>query len=30
MPEIVTAFIKQYNAIKGIQKVKLTTATAGE
>ena len=27
MPEIVTAFIAQYNAIKGIHKVKLTTAT---
>jgi F-type H+-transporting ATPase subunit delta len=28
MPEIITAFIEQYNAIKGIHKVKLTTATA--
>jgi len=28
MPEIVTAFIGQYNVIKGIHKVKLTTATA--
>ena len=27
MPEIITAFIEQYNAIKGIHKVKLTTAT---
>ncbi|MEP6682555.1 MAG: ATP synthase F1 subunit delta [Parafilimonas sp.] len=28
MPEIVTAFITQYNAIKGIHKVRLTTASA--
>jgi F-type H+-transporting ATPase subunit delta len=28
MPEIVTAFIEQYNTIKGIHRVKLTTATA--
>lgn len=28
MPEIITAFIEQYNNIKGIHKVKLTTATA--
>jgi F-type H+-transporting ATPase subunit delta len=28
MPEIVNAFITQYNGIKGIHKVKLTTATA--
>lgn len=28
LPEIVTAFIEQYNAIKGIHKVKLTTAVA--
>jgi F-type H+-transporting ATPase subunit delta len=28
LPEIVSAFIGQYNAIKGIHKVKLTTATA--
>ena len=28
MPEIIHAFIEQYNAIKGIHKVKLTTATA--
>ena len=28
MPEIINAFIEQYNAIKGIHKVKLTTATA--
>ena len=28
MPEIISAFITQYNAIKGIHKVKLTTATA--
>ncbi len=28
MPEIIFAFIEQYNAIKGIHKVKLTTATA--
>lgn len=28
MPEIIAAFIEQYNAIKGIHKVKLTTATA--
>lgn len=28
MPEIITAFINQYNNFKGIQKVKLTTATA--
>lgn len=27
LPEIVNAFIDQYNAIKGIHKVKLTTAT---
>jgi F-type H+-transporting ATPase subunit delta len=27
MPEIVTAFIQQYNALKNIQTVKLTTAT---
>jgi F-type H+-transporting ATPase subunit delta len=27
MPEIVAAFITQYNTIKGIHKVKLTTAT---
>jgi F-type H+-transporting ATPase subunit delta len=27
LPEIVNAFIDQYNAIKGINKVKLTTAT---
>lgn len=27
MPEIITAFIEQYNTIKGIHKVKLTTAT---
>jgi len=27
MPEIITAFIEQYNAIKGIHKVRLTTAT---
>jgi F-type H+-transporting ATPase subunit delta len=27
LPEIITAFIEQYNAIKGIHKVKLTTAT---
>jgi len=27
LPEIVDAFINQYNSIKGIQKVKLTTAT---
>lgn len=26
LPEIVTAFVEQYNAIKGIHKVKLTTA----
>jgi F-type H+-transporting ATPase subunit delta len=26
LPEIITAFINQYNEIKGIQKVKLTTA----
>jgi F-type H+-transporting ATPase subunit delta len=28
MPEIVSAFIAQYNAIKGIHKVRLTTASA--
>jgi F-type H+-transporting ATPase subunit delta len=28
MPEIVTAFIEQYNKLKNIQTVKLTTATA--
>jgi F-type H+-transporting ATPase subunit delta len=28
LPEIVDAFIDQYNAIKGIHRVKLTTATA--
>ena len=28
MPEIINAFIEQYNAIRGIHKVKLTTATA--
>jgi F-type H+-transporting ATPase subunit delta len=28
LPEIVAAFIEQYNAIKNIHKVKLTTATA--
>jgi F-type H+-transporting ATPase subunit delta len=28
MPEIVTAFIQQYNKLKNIQTVKLTTATA--
>lgn len=28
MPEIIFAFIDQYNTIKGIHKVKLTTATA--
>ncbi|MEP6466740.1 MAG: ATP synthase F1 subunit delta [Parafilimonas sp.] len=28
MPEIITAFIEQYNTIKGIHKVRLTTATA--
>ncbi|MDE3235335.1 MAG: ATP synthase F1 subunit delta [Bacteroidota bacterium] len=28
LPEIVSAFIDQYNQIKGIQKVKLTTAVA--
>jgi F-type H+-transporting ATPase subunit delta len=28
MPEIVNAFITQYNELKGIHKVKLTTATA--
>ncbi|MFM2361678.1 MAG: synthase subunit delta [Bacteroidota bacterium] len=28
LPEIITAFIEQYNAIKGIQRVKLTTATS--
>lgn len=27
MPEIITAFVEQYNAIKGIHKVRLTTAT---
>lgn len=27
MPEIITSFIEQYNAIKGIHKVRLTTAT---
>ena len=30
IPEIVTAFIEQYNHIKGIHKVKLTTAATGE
>ncbi len=28
IPEIITAFIEQFNKIKGIHKVKLTTATA--
>lgn len=28
LPEIIDAFIEQYNSIKGINKVKLTTATA--
>ena len=28
LPEIITAFIGQYNELKGIHKVKLTTATA--
>jgi F-type H+-transporting ATPase subunit delta len=28
MPEIITAFVDQYNAIKGIHKVRLTTAAA--
>jgi F-type H+-transporting ATPase subunit delta len=28
MPEIIVAFIEQYNTIKGIHKVRLTTATA--
>jgi F-type H+-transporting ATPase subunit delta len=28
MPEIVNAFVEQYNAIKGIHKVRLTTASA--
>ena len=28
LPEIITSFIEQYNKIKGIHKVKLTTATA--
>lgn len=28
MPEIITAFIEQYNVIKGIHKVRLITATA--
>ena len=28
MPEIINAFIEQYNTIKGIHKVRLTTATA--